>query len=227
MKLNKNFIIIILILGILGLTYTFVRILESNHTYYQKEINQAYSNGYKEGYLKGKEEVKQTIENKLLNSLTNTNKDSIEYFISTEEKLEKIMLKSNPKITKDKIVEYKKYIMKWSKKYDLPPLLVASVIHRETNYKNHLVSSVGAKGPMQVYPKWHKDKLKKLGITEKELSNINHGINVGCMILKEYLSKHNEDYRQALYSYVGVIKNTRTGEIYVRDIFNMIKYSME
>ena len=74
-------------------------------------------------------------------------------------------------------------------------------------------------------PNVHKDKLKKLGISEKDLSNIDYGVNIGCQIIKEYLKKANWDYRKALYRYVGAVNNVELARQYVADIFEMTVYA--
>lgn len=158
-----------------------------------------------------------------LESYNELNKNSVEHFILTEKRIGKIMDKSNPDLSNSVRKKYITSIMKWSDEYNLSPIFIASIIHRETNFRENLVSSAGAKGCMQVIPKWHKDKMKSIGITEKDLSNIDHGINIGCQIIKEYLECTKYNYRNALLKYVGSINNP--AESYVNDIFEMTLYA--
>jgi soluble lytic murein transglycosylase len=115
--------------------------------------------------------------------------------------------------------------MKWSRKFELSPVFVASMIHRETNFNEKAVSKSNARGPMQAIAKWHPEKLKKLGIKEKDLHSINHGVHVGCWIIKEYLERCNWNYREALKKYVGAVNNSADG--YIDDIFKMTMYAYE
>ena len=132
---------------------------------------------------------------------------------------------SNSKLSSYKKNLYKQYIMKWANEYDLSPVFVASIIHRETHFDECAVSKVNARGPMQVMYKFHKNKCDKLGIKEKDLHTINHGINVGCQVIKEYLEMNGWNYRAALKKYVGSVNNSVDG--YINDIFNMTMYAYE
>ena len=93
-------------------------------------------------------------------------------------------------------------VVKNSKKYNLPASLVVSIMNRESGFNTMAVSSMGAKGLMQVMTKVHKDKMKKMGINNYEAMHINNSIKLGCNILREYLNtaKTTED---ALERYVG------------------------
>ena len=191
--------------------------------YYEK----GYDTGYNKGKIEGLREVHQSYQNILseLDSYHKETQNTAENYIFTAQRLEKIMNKSNPALSEEKKDMYKKYIMKWSSEYGLSPVFVASIIHRETNFRENLVSSAGARGAMQVIPKWHKDKMKSLGITEKDLSNINYGINIGCQVIREYLDAADWDYKKALHKYVGAINNVGTANKYVADIFEMTIYA--
>lgn len=152
-------------------------------------------------------------------------KHTAENYVFTENKLRKIMKTSNPDLSESKIVQYIESIIKWSDKYKLSPIFVASVVHRETNFKEDSVSKAKARGALQVIYKYHKDKCDKLGIEEKGLHDIDDGINIGCQILREYVNSADGNYRRALYRYVGAVKNTKTAEGYVKDIFDMVVYA--
>ncbi|MBQ9624778.1 MAG: transglycosylase SLT domain-containing protein [Clostridia bacterium] len=49
-------------------------------------------------------------------------------------------------------LEYKEEIIKYSKEYDLDPVLVASVICRESRFRLKAKSPAGARGLMQIMP---------------------------------------------------------------------------
>lgn len=125
---------------------------------------------------------------------------------------------SNPDLSQDLQKEYLDAVMEHSSKFNLDPVLVASLIHRESNFKAGSVSRAGAKGPMQVIPKWHREKLASRGITADGLHEIQTGISVGSEVLAEYLADTNGDAVRALYKYVG---GKHSG--YVMDIFNMMR----
>lgn len=224
----SGFIIVCLGAGYLG--------YEAYGKYHEKLMNkyndvaaQSYELGYQEGYLAGnKDKVTQCNYQNILNSLDYhhvTTKNTAEGYIFTEARLERIMNKSNPNLSAAKKEKYKKYILKWSDEYGLSPVFVAAMIHRETNFRENAVSSAKAKGALQVVPKWHSDKLKILGIKEDDLHSINHGIRVGCWVIRDYLEATGWDYKKALTKYVGAVKNKQTAESYIKDIFDMTLYA--
>lgn len=190
----------------------------------------AYKNGYQKGFLSGKENVENVLLHEYQNIIMRMSeekydKKNIKHQILMEKRIERIMDKSNSKLSDTKKALYKQYIMKWADKYELSPIFVASIIHRETNFNEKAVSKSNARGPMQVLYKYHKDKCAKLGIKEKDLHTINHGINVGCQVIRQYLEWNNWNYRAALKKYVGAVNNSADG--YIDDIFKMTMYAYE
>lgn len=144
------------------------------------------------------------------------------YHTLTDKRLLAIMEVSNPKLTDNKRVEYLHYIKKYASKYNLSPVLVGAIIHRETNFRQNLVSSVGAKGCMQVFPKFHREKMKMYNLKERDLFNIQYGIKIGCMILDEYIKMENGNIKRALCRYVGSFSH---GKYYTADVFKMVHYA--
>jgi soluble lytic murein transglycosylase-like protein len=83
------------------------------------------------------------------------------------------------------------------------PTLVLAVAAVESKFKPHAVNAVtGAKGLMQVMPKWHQDKVSGVG-GEPSLLLIAPNIDVGAAILAEYLDAGNGDVENALGRYLG------------------------
>lgn len=93
-------------------------------------------------------------------------------------------------------------ILKYSKQYKFPPELILAIINRESNFKPLSVSSENCIGLMQINEKWHKEKLKKIGINSNQLFHIDPNIAIGCMILSEYY-KQTHSIKKALTKYVG------------------------
>ena len=172
---------------------------------------------YKAGYNKCKTEMALYLD-KVVAEIRN--ECDLERAVLTEKRIYAIIKKSNPELTPAAQREYVRYITKYAKEYGISPILVASVIHRESNYRTKLTSNVGAAGPMQVWAKWHTEKLKRNNITKKDLYTIKHGIKIGCEVLTEYLRWEKGDFRAALYRYVG---GQHHG--YVRDIFGMCEFA--
>ena len=183
---------------------------------------QGFSEGYKAGLDSANNKLLEDVSQILQVSLKEKETQTLDEYILVEKRLHAIMDKSNRKLTKAQKREYTKYITKYAKKYDLSPILIAAIIHRESNFINKTTSSVGAVGPMQVWPKWHKEKMKKYKLNREHLYSTNYGILMGCEILREYIDMENGDFRAALYRYVG---GKHHG--YVKDIFRMCEYALK
>ena len=83
----------------------------------------------------------------------------------------------------------------------LDPLLILAVISIESRFNPIAESTMGAKGLMQVIPRYHSKKFELLG-GEKVAFEPAVNIMVGAQILKEYL-RRTGDVGDALQMYVG------------------------
>lgn len=81
------------------------------------------------------------------------------------------------------------------------PLLILAVIAVESRYNPVAESAVGAKGLMQIIPKFHMDKVEPLG-GQDALLEPEANIQVGTLILREYLRRSGET-ESALQMYGG------------------------
>ena len=107
----------------------------------------------------------------------------------------------------------------------LDPLLILAVIAVESRFNPVAESVMGAKGLMQVIPRYHPDKFNPLG-GEKVAFDLQANIVVGAKILKEYI-RRTGDLADALQLYVGASsdenENGYTGKIMAeRDRLNQI-----
>ena len=85
--------------------------------------------------------------------------------------------------------------------YSLDPLLILAVMAVESRYNPVAESGVGAKGLMQVMPKFHLEKLADHG-GEEALLEPDVNIEVGARILREYQRRFH-DTEAALQMYAG------------------------
>lgn len=197
-----------------------------------KKINEIASNSHKMGYKQGYAEAEKKLIGLLEKDFDNFRTELLAYYskekypvkeyLLVDKRIEEIIKKSNPKLKQEKIDEYKKYIRKWSVEHELDPVFIASMIHRESHFKEDSVSKANARGAMQVVFKWWRPQCDKLGITEKDLHSIDHGINIGCQAFKTYLVKTDGDYRKALKLYNG--DHSKKDSPYVTDILRMTLY---
>ncbi|MBI4194905.1 MAG: transglycosylase SLT domain-containing protein [Betaproteobacteria bacterium] len=85
----------------------------------------------------------------------------------------------------------------------LDPLLIIAVMAVESRFNPIAESVAGAKGLMQVIPKYHGDKLKGFG-GERAVFDPETNILVGAQILKEYLGRTG-NLGMALQMYAGAL----------------------
>jgi soluble lytic murein transglycosylase-like protein len=84
----------------------------------------------------------------------------------------------------------------------LDPLLIIAVIAVESRFNPIAESVAGAKGLMQVIPKYHVDKFREFGGERYAVFDPETNILVGTQILKDYLSQTGS-LNSALQLYVG------------------------
>lgn len=94
-----------------------------------------------------------------------------------------------------------------AKANDLDPLLVLSVIAAESSFNPKAQNKSGAMGLMQAIPRWHRDKIKNLGISNSQLLSVEPNVRLGVVILKEYLRLSNGNMTLALQKYNGSAKD--------------------
>ena len=85
--------------------------------------------------------------------------------------------------------------------WKVDPLLILAVVAVESRYNPIAESNMGAKGLMQVIPKFHADKLAEHG-GESALLDPHVNIQIGAQILREYLRRFGET-ETALQMYAG------------------------
>jgi soluble lytic murein transglycosylase-like protein len=90
-----------------------------------------------------------------------------------------------------------------AREHGVEPILVLAVVAVESGYQPEAINeSSGAKGLMQVLPKWHADKIRRIG-GERHLLLVAPNLNVGTAILAEYLRRERGDVDGALRRYSG------------------------
>jgi soluble lytic murein transglycosylase-like protein len=86
-----------------------------------------------------------------------------------------------------------------AKRAGLDPQLVLGLIQVESAFRKYAVSTVGARGYMQVMPFW----VKLIGQPGHNLFHLRTNLAYGCAILRFYLDMENGDYYRALGRYNG------------------------
>lgn len=113
--------------------------------------------------------------------------------------------------------EIQRYIFNVSDYYGVDPALVLAIIERESGYNGAAIGDSGdSMGIMQIQPKWHAERMDRLGATD--LLNPYENVSVGIDILAEYLAA-GQGEEWALMSYNGGVTyaNRMTAEGKVSD----------
>lgn len=100
--------------------------------------------------------------------------------------------------TRDR-VEFLKTVYYEAQRAGLDPQLVLGLIEVESAFRKYAVSSVGARGFMQVMPFW----VKSIGTSEQNLFHLRTNLRYGCTILRHYLDIEKGDLFRALGRYNG------------------------
>jgi len=91
-----------------------------------------------------------------------------------------------------------RWVYLYSVRFELSPELILGLISVESNFDHFAVSSVGARGLMQVMPFWKKE----LGSPSDNLFEIETNIRYGCAIVRHYIKRYKRIDR-ALAAYNG------------------------
>ena len=71
---------------------------------------------------------------------------------------------------------------------EIPLELALSVVWKETRFRNLLGDGGNSYGYMQIQPRWHKDRMERLGVTD--LMDPESNFRVGCDFLAELLDRY-------------------------------------
>ena len=111
--------------------------------------------------------------------------------------------------------------------YCICPELIQAICWRESRFQPDAKNKAGTCiGIMQVYEKWHKDRMEKFGVTD--LTDMRQNMTVAVDILADLL-EDSEDVAAALMRYHGekdVDEKVLAGKIsdYARDILEMSEH---
>jgi len=107
------------------------------------------------------------------------------------------------KVSQDVTLKFVQVAHAEAKLTRLDPLLVMAVIAIESRYNPIAESEAGARGLMQIIPKYHGDKLAEFG-GEQAVFDPESNIRVGTRILREYLTRTG-NISIALQMYAGAL----------------------
>ncbi len=113
-----------------------------------------------------------------------------------------ISQETNNKVAARDIVRMVNAVFKEATRHSLDPFLLVSLVGIESRYQARAASKAGARGLMQVIPRWHRDKIKG-----RDIMNIETNIEVGSQILADCLDNNNGNLKKASRCYSGNAKN--------------------
>nr|DAJ74883.1 MAG TPA: hypothetical protein [Caudoviricetes sp.] len=96
--------------------------------------------------------------------------------------------------------EYLPYIKEISSEYHICPEMVMAIIEHESSGQANAENG-GCKGLMQIYEKYHRDRMERLGV--EDLYDPYGNILVGCDYLEELFEKYKGDMSTVLMIYSG------------------------
>ena len=99
------------------------------------------------------------------------------------------------------------FIEEIAQQYGLDKELVHAIIMVESNYDITAVSSANCLGLMQISPKWHADRMERLGVTD--LYDPYGNVLVGCDYIAELLEDYDLEFALMIYNQ-GLDSATRT-----------------
>lgn len=106
------------------------------------------------------------------------------------------------RVSESAVTEYVAVAYRAGAQYSLDPLLILAVMAIESRYNPVAESGVGARGLMQVMPKFHLEKLADHGGDADALLEPAVNIEVGARILREYQRRFH-DMEATLQMYAG------------------------
>lgn len=97
--------------------------------------------------------------------------------------------------------ELQDYIIETSEERGVDPAIIIAMIKRESQFDIDVIGDKGkAFGLMQIHPRWHSDRMEKLGVTD--LLDPYQNVTVGIDIMAELLDR-GESVEWALMAYNG------------------------
>ena len=102
------------------------------------------------------------------------------------------------------------HIIRVAESYGIDPAIIFAMCYRESTYNPSSIGDNGAAfGLMQIQPKWHSDRMERLGCTD--LLDPYQNVIVGTDYLAEQLIRYGGDMDKALVAYnAGHYKGTIT-----------------
>lgn len=120
------------------------------------------------------------------------------------------------RVSQDAAFDLVSHAHRVGRQLQLDPLLIIAVIAIESRFNPIAESIAGAKGLMQIIPRYHGDKLEEFG-GEQAVFDPETNIEVGSKILREYI-RHTGNLSMGLQMYAGALGDNE--DQYTRKVLN-------
>lgn len=81
----------------------------------------------------------------------------------------------------------------WGEIYDIAPEFLEAIAYHESRFDPSATNG-SCVGLMQVAPKWHQDRMERLGFTEEDLMTVDGSMGVAADYLKELFETYDDPY---------------------------------
>ena len=140
--------------------------------------------------------------------------DAVDWLADMAVRMEKLVPSLRSRLDLLRTVHYE------ASRAGLDPQLVLAVVHVESNFRKHAVSSAGARGYMQVMPFW----VELIGKKGDNLFNLRTNLRYGCVILRHYLDIEHGNLSRALGRYNGSLGKTKYPNLVLRTMRRKWRY---
>ena len=112
-------------------------------------------------------------------------------------------------------------VNKAHEKYGLPKKLIIAIMRKESNLdplarSKNSKGQIIARGLMQVFAKWHPDKMKN--VTLEELYHVDINTNMGCQIFRDYYDESDGDLTETFHKYLSKRASKADAKKYMDEI---------
>lgn len=125
-----------------------------------------------------------------------------------------VLVKHHPAVPREVIDEILREAVAAAERTGVPAALLIGIARAESSLRPTVKSGHGAKGLMQIVPKWHRDTLARHGGNPYEIST---ALNAGADIIAAYLERCGSNTRCALKRYNGSLNHPH-GDVYVAKV---------
>lgn len=138
----------------------------------------------------------------LVLSLFSLNLYASEINITKRASVRMISQETKDKIEAKSIIRIVNAVFKEATKHKLDPFLILGMIKGESTFNPKAKNKSGAKGLMQVIPRYHRDKIRG-----RDIMQIETNVEVGVQVYVDCLNNNNGNMKKASRCYSGGAKN--------------------